>query len=150
MEVEIGIKPKACKEIVEAMKDFLATTYALYLKTQTAHWNVVGKEFFSLHLLFEKQYEEMADGVDEIAERIRSLGSAVEANFTEFKKRSLIVDGKGKWVAELLQGHETIARMGRPLITKTQELHDDVTADLLIRRMAFHEKAAWMLRSQLE
>ena len=155
MEVEIGIEKKACEEVAETLSRFLADTYALYLKTQNFHWNLVGPEFISLHLLFEKQYEDMADGVDEIAERIRSLGIYVQASFSAFQKKASIPESNHKisskqMLKELLDGHEAICRLGRPLITRTQELHDDITADLVIRRMAFHEKAAWMLRSHLE
>ena len=155
MEIEIGISKKGLHEVAEAMRTFLATTYALYLKTQNFHWNLVGMEFFSLHKLFEMQYEEMAEGVDEIAERVRSLGSYVDGSFSSFGKRSLISDCNKmlpakKMIKELLEGHEEICRFGRPLITRTQELHDDITGDLIIKRMAFHEKAAWMLRSHLQ
>jgi starvation-inducible DNA-binding protein len=50
---------------------------------------------------------------------------------------------------ELVEAHEAICRMGRPLIPRFQELHDEVSADLLIKRLTFHEKASWMLRSHL-
>ncbi len=155
MDIENGLTKKVREEVAESLTDLLATVYALYLKTQNFHWNVVGPQFFSLHLLFEKHYEEMADGVDELAERVRSLGSYVDASFSAYKKRSLIADcnqmkSAEKMIKELIDGHETVCRMGRPLITRSQALHDDVTADLVIKRMTFHEKAAWMLRSHLE
>jgi starvation-inducible DNA-binding protein len=140
------------KQIAEALRDFLASTYALYLKTQNYHWNVTGPEFFSLHILFEKQYENMAEGVDELAERIRSLQEPVDGSFSGFAKRSKIKETKPNlpWktmVSELLKGHEIIVELGRPLIPWAQKLHDDITSDLLIKRVAFHEKAAWMLRA---
>lgn len=155
MEVQLGIAKKALNEVIEEMSDFLADSYALYLKTQNFHWNVTGPEFFSLHLLFNKQYDELADAVDEIAERLRSLGAYVDATFSAFHKRSSIPESKKKisakqMIKELLEGHEAISRMGRPLIPKFQELRDEATADLLIKRLGVHEKAAWMLRAHLE
>ncbi len=152
--MEIGLSKKVLSEVIESMNDFLANTYALYLKTQNYHWNVRGPEFYATHLLLETHYEEMAEGTDEIAERIRSLGGLVDATFSAFDKRSKIADTKPSisWkqmIEELVEGHEFISRTGRPLISKTQDLHDDVTSDLLIKRLSFHEKAAWMLRSHL-
>ncbi|MBI5272509.1 MAG: DNA starvation/stationary phase protection protein [Chlamydiia bacterium] len=155
MEVQLGISKPACKSIAEAMQKVLADTYALYLKTQNFHWNLIGPEFFPLHLLFEKQYEDLADAVDEIAERIRAVGFYAEASFSAFAKNTTISEPKGKleskkMVKELLEGHELIAREGKPLIRKFQEFHDEASADLLIKRLGIHEKAAWMLRAHLE
>ena len=59
--------------VIEALEKILADSYALYLKTQNYHWNVTGAEFTSLHLLFESQYTELAEAIDEIAEKIRAL-----------------------------------------------------------------------------
>jgi len=154
MQIELGLSKKALDEVADQLGDFLADTYALYLKSQNFHWNLKGIEFFSLHLLFEKQYEELADAVDEIAERIQSVGAEVEASFSAFHKRTSIPEPKAKRTAkqmlkELLEGHEEISRKGRPMIPRFQELKDEASADLLIKRLGIHEKAAWMLRSHL-
>lgn len=154
MDVDLGLSKKTLQEVIESLNDFLANTYALYLKTQNYHWNVVSPQFFSLHLLFEKQYVEMAAATDEIAERIRALGGVVDATFSAFGKRSKIKETKPnldakKMIEELLIGHESISKLGRPIIQRTQELHDDVTSDLIIKRLSFHEQSAWMLRSHL-
>ena len=155
MQVELGLSKKALDEAAEKLGDVLADTYALYLKSQNFHWNLKGMEFFSLHLLFEKHYEELADAVDEIAERIQSLGAEVEASLGAFHKRTTVPDPKPRRTArqmlkELLEGHEEISRKARPLIPRLQELKDEASADLLIKRLGIHEKAAWMLRSHLE
>lgn len=155
MEIKLGLNKAVQKEVSEALRSFLANTYALYLKTQNFHWNVTGSEFFSLHLLFQKHYEEMAEGIDEIAERVRSLGSYVDGSFSSFQKKASISESNRmipakKMIEELLEGHEEISRMGRPLIHRFQIIHDDVSSDLLIKRLSFHEKAAWMLRSHIE
>jgi starvation-inducible DNA-binding protein len=155
MEVKIGLSKQVLNEVCESLQDYLANTYALYLKTQNFHWNVKGAEFFSLHLLFEKQYKELAEIIDEIAERIVSLGSRVDASFSEFKARSTIAEPKKKILAdqmlkELVMGHEALSAIGRPLVSRFQKLCDDASSDLMIKCNAFHEKAAWMLRSHLE
>jgi len=72
--LDIGLEDESLKDCVEKTSVILAGTYALYLKTQYYHWNVVGAEFYNLHKMFEEQYEELRDAVDDIAERIRTLG----------------------------------------------------------------------------
>ena len=154
MDIKIGLSKTVLSEVCESLQDYLANTYALYLKTQNFHWNVVGPEFFSLHLLFEKHYKELAEGIDEIAERIVSLGSHVDATFSGFEKRLKIKESKNRIPAhqmlkELVEGHEALSTMGRPLVSRFQELHDDASSDMMIKCLAFHEKAGWMLRSHL-
>lgn len=153
--MDIGLSSRASKQIAEELSDLLATTYALYLKTQNFHWNLKGQNFISLHLLFEKNYKEMADAVDEIAERIRSVGFDAEGSFSAFQKRSKIPEAKKalsqqKVIQELLEGHEEICRMGRKMIRLFQvDLKDDISSDLVIKQVSFHDKAAWILRSHL-
>ena len=67
MEANIGIAEQSKISISEGLARLLADTYTLYLKTQNFHWNIRGQEFYSLHLLFEKQYQDMAEAVDEVA-----------------------------------------------------------------------------------
>ena len=155
MKIDIGMSQKGLKEVAEGLSDFLADTYSLYLKTQNFHWNIVGPDFYALHILFEKHYENMAEGIDEIAERIRALGQFAEGSFSAFKKRSSIKEETKavkaeKMITKLIEGHELISRNGRKLIKEAQGHHDEITVDLIIKRLGFHEKAAWMLRSHLE
>lgn len=154
MKIEFGLSQKDLDGVADGLKEVLADTYALYLKTQNFHWNVNGENFFSLHLLFEKQYEEMAEAVDEIAERIRILGSYVEASFERFQQKTQIAASvrmlpAEKMLKELVEDHEKMSRHGRQLIARFEKLNDHASIDLLIRRLLFHEKAAWMLRSHL-
>ncbi len=137
-----------------AMAKVLADLYLLYLKTQNFHWNVTGAAFFSLHLLFEKQYQEMADEIDELAERVRSLGFFVDGTTVAFKKISSIVEEQKvvSWeemVKQLVDGHEVVIRELRNLNFLAEKHRDPGTVDMAGRRLAAHEKALWMLRSQL-
>ena len=74
MKMKSGMTEQGRKKIAEELRHYLADSYAVYLKTQNFHWNVKGPHFFALHLMFEKQYEEMAAAADEIAERVAALG----------------------------------------------------------------------------
>ena len=67
MEIDIGISEQHRRDIVDGLSRLLADTYTLYLKTHNFHWNVTGPMFQTLHLMFEKQYMELAEAVDLIA-----------------------------------------------------------------------------------
>ena len=154
MEHHVGISEQNRLAISEGLTRVLAETYALYLKTQNFHWNVRGSEFYSLHLLFEKQYQEMAEAVDEIAERIRALGFFVDASFSAFSENSSVKEEKKvlnakEMLASLVQGHETLIREGRRVAEIADRELDFATVDMLGRRLGAHEKMAWFLRSQI-
>ena len=153
--VEISIAKVACKELAEQLSLLLADTYALYLKTQNFHWNVKGMRFASLHQLFENQYRGLSDAVDEIAERIRALGYVAPASFTEFLRMTAIEEGNGslpasEMIRHLMVDNEKLSQSIRTFVPKAESGGDQATMDLFSRRMAAHEKAAWMLRSTLE
>jgi starvation-inducible DNA-binding protein len=142
------------KEVVESLKLVLANSYALYLKTQNYHWNVTGPNFNSLHLLFNAQYNDLAVAVDDIAERIRTLDSRVEASFSHFGKTSKIKDGNENanattMVGELAADNETLAKILKETFQIATKVGDDATADLIIGRIEIHQKNVWMLKSSL-
>ncbi len=150
----IAAKNSPCTKIADELTHFLADSYLLYLKTQNFHWNVTGPNFYSLHKLFEEQYQELALAVDEIAERIRSLGCFTRASFSEFSTLSSLKEEKHEVDAQnmlkkLMLDHETLSKHASHLIPKFQKSGDEGTADLLIQRMKSHDKAAWMLKSSL-
>jgi starvation-inducible DNA-binding protein len=155
MKVEIGIDEEARTEIVEGLSALLADTYTLYLKTHGYHWNVTGPDFNSLHLMFEAQYMDMRDAADEIAERIRALGSFAPGSYTELSRLSSIADEEGvpeaqEMVRKLADAHQTLVRGARSLVAKAEAVDDVATADLVTQRIQIHEKTAWMLRSVVD
>ncbi len=155
MQIDIGIEQKARKKISEGVSRLLADSYALYLKTHYYHWNVTGPMFNTLHLMFETQYTELALAVDQIAERIRSLGFPAPGSFTQFSKLSSISEDKGvpsaeEMIRSLVEGQEAVVRTARSIFPAVNKADDQATADLLTQRIQIHEKNAWMLRSMLE
>ena len=140
--------------VANALSRYLASTYFLYLKTQNFHWNVQGESFYSLHGLFEKQYEDLQDATDTLAERIRALGVRAPASFIEFSKLAEIKEEPTiikatDMISQLLADNQMMARFGKEVIKLAETEGDDVTADIITGRMEAHEKAAWMLRSSL-
>lgn len=151
-DIDIGINESNRTEIAEGLKRLLADSYTLYLQTHNFHWNVTGMHFRPLHLMFEEQYTELATAVDEIAERIRTLGVAAPGTYKEFARLSSIqeVDGvpaSGEMVDILTRGHEQVVKTARGVLKVAQEADDESTAALVSDRMRIHEKTAWMLRA---
>ena len=137
-------------KVVDKLSILLADTYALYLKTQNYHWHVKGPQFKSLHELFEAQYLELADAVDEIAERLRILGHLAPATFKAFEALKTIKDGVStatadQMVKELADDHAILVRDLNQSITLAQASHDEGTVNLLANQISKHEKAHWML-----
>ncbi|MDX1902227.1 MAG: DNA starvation/stationary phase protection protein [Gammaproteobacteria bacterium] len=140
------------KALINGLSSLLADTYTLYLKTQNFHWHVTGPLFHSLHRMFEEQYNELANAVDELAERIRTLGAKAPASFAEFLKLSSIKEASEEhnaadMVHALLLDHEKMVKHLEKLIPVAQKINDEGTLDLLIMRTEVHQKTAWMLRS---
>lgn len=149
--MNIGIADADRKSITEGLLDFLGETYGLYTKTHSFHWNVTGPMFDMLHKLFDVHYNELWIATDEIAERVRTLGEFVPADFATRTTITLSanVPTAESMIAELVEGHEAVIRSARKVLPLAQEAGDEVTVGLLTDRMAIHEKTAWMLRSLL-
>ena len=152
--IDIGIPEAQLTDIVEGLSKVLADTYTLYLKTHNYHWNVVGPMFLSLHAMFEVEYNELALAVDEIAERIRALGAPAPASYHQFAALTIVPEDTDfpdaqEMVRRLVSAHEATARTIRTLMPLAEGAPDQVSVDLLVRRLDVHEKTAWMLRSIL-
>lgn len=155
MAIKTGLTAGQYKIVAEQLAKLLADSYFLSLKTQNFHWNVESIHFHSLHLMFEAQYEELSEAIDEIAERIRALGHPTPASFKSFSKITDIkevssVPSSKEMLEQLLADHETICRNIRVSLKVVQKANDEGTADMMIARLMAHEKTAWMLRSTLE
>ena len=128
----------------------LASTYVLYLKAQNYHWNVEGENFYSLHKLFEEQYNDLALAADEIAERIRFLGEKAVGTYKEYLDLSVIDEGDNKlkasdMVKDLSNDQSKITKLLREVANDFED--DDATNDLMVGRISIHEKNEWMLRT---
>ena len=126
----------------------LSTTYSLLIKTQNFHWNVEGAGFYSLHKLFEEQYQNLSKAVDTIAERLRALGFRAPASMGEFLKHTLISENQKAthskdMLKELIESHQIIESFLRNSLKNINE--DPVTEDLFLERLSFHENSRWFL-----
>ena len=152
LEINIGIETADRNEIAQGLKRLLADSYTLYLMTHNFHWNVTGPQFRELHLLFEEQYTELATAVDEIAERIRTLGVIAPGTYKQFSELSSIeevddIPPAQAMITILRSAHEQVVRTCRAVLSTAQGADDESSAALISDRMRLHEKTAWMLRA---
>ncbi len=156
MEAKIGIKPEDLAQVAHSLNRLLADEHVLYIKTRNAHWNVVGPDFHAQHLFFEEQYGQLAGLIDEVAERVRSLGHYAVATMTEYLKLTHLTEQSREkndspgFIKELMEDHETIIIHLRENINRyANDWHDLGTSDFITGLMETHEKMAWMLRAHL-
>jgi starvation-inducible DNA-binding protein len=131
----------------------LADSYTLFNATQVCHWNVAGPRFAALHELFEDQYTELAEAIDEIAERIRALGFYTRGTLRELLAATQIPDAPGlkttdQMLGHLIDGHQRLVAGLAEVRGVAGELGDEATLDLLITRTRVHEKTIWMMKAQ--
>jgi starvation-inducible DNA-binding protein len=144
-------------EISELMKEVLADQFVLYAKARNYHWNVTGPYFFSLHDVFEKIYDELAEDIDSVAERIRALGSKSPGTLKEFLSLSTLHEEPGKYpdhvsmVQNIVNDFETITEKINSAASKMQnEYKDEVSASMFYGLAEKYQKTVWVLESFLE
>ena len=156
MEPKIGITSQNRRNVIEILKKLVSDEYVLYTKTRNCHWNVTGPQFNDLHKFFETQYEELDVIIDDVAERIRELGSNSIATLTEFSKNARLKEEPNNYpdaktmLGNLLNDQESVIRSLRVDLESCTKYQDAGTADFLTGLMEQHEKMAWMLRSFVE
>lgn len=156
--IDIGIEADDRKKIAQGLSSYMSDAFTLYLKTHNFHWNVTGPMFNSLHLMFEAQYTEQWNALDDVAERIRALGFNAPGSYAEFIRLSSIREEPGlseapdwrEMVRQLVVGNEAVCRSARAVLDVADDADDEPTEDLMIQRLQTHEKNAWMLRSLLQ
>jgi starvation-inducible DNA-binding protein len=157
MKPDLGVSKNQQQDVTNILKIVLADESILYQKLRNYHWNVTGPMFLSLHKAFENQYNEIADVVDEVAERIRQFGVFAPGTLEEFKQITRLSEQPGvvpdakAMVANLVVDHEAIIRNLRGDIEMIDKKDDEVgAADLLTGILQQHQKMAWMLRMVVE
>jgi starvation-inducible DNA-binding protein len=157
MKTNLGLTDETRLEVGQMLNLLLADESVLYATTRDYHWNVTGPNFHTLHLQFEAQYNQVADSIDQIAERARAIGVGARGNWADLGKaaRCSAEPGIGlaaeHMVGELLALHEDlIVQLRADSEACAVRFKDAGTADFLTGLMEQHEKTAWMLRAQIE
>ena len=146
--------PATADTVVQHLTKVLADTYVLGVKTHGAHWNVTGADFFRLHGVFDEQYHALLLAADDIAERVRALGSVVPGSMRQLLEHSAIGEPSVGYDAMVVQAlrddHRQLATRCRAAIPVAEAADDKGSADLLTGRSLAHDKTAWMLTATLD
>jgi starvation-inducible DNA-binding protein len=151
-----GLDESVCAAGAAGLNQILADTLTMRDLYKKHHWQVAGPTFYQLHLLFDKHYEEQAELVDELAERIQMLGGvsiAMAHDVAELTRIPRPPKGREEppaQITRLLEAHEIILKEARRLAREAAEHGDDGTNDLLISDVIrTHEEQVWFLAEHL-
>lgn len=152
--LKLGLSAEAVSKMQPALVALLADEHVLYVKTRNYHWNVTGAGFYATHRFFEELYDKLSDRIDDIAERLRSLGHVAPGAMKTFLAQARLTEDTTvptqlQMMTHLLTDHETLIRQLRTDIALANEVNDTGTADFLTGLIEAHEKEAWLLRAHL-
>jgi len=150
----IGLDSTKSKELAEKLNELLANYSIFYQNTRGYHWNIKGEKFFELHLKFEELYNDFLLKIDEVAERILTLGHTPLHNYSDYKKLSKIVESKQvsdgiQAVGDVLASFKTIITIQRELLELSANANDEGTNALMSDYIRMQEKLVWMYSSFL-
>ncbi len=155
MKVNIGISENNRQAVALELNKLLADEHVLYNKTRNYHWSIEGPSFMEFHKLYEQQYTDLAEVIDEIAERIRTIGHFAEGRLKELVQLASLDEpaaptDQASQIANLEGDHEILIQRLRHLVPVFNDDYKDIgSADFLTGLLKQHEKMAWMLRSYL-
>lgn len=153
---EIALKGTKVKPVVDELNDLLANYHIYYQNVRGCHWNVKGQNFFTLHIKFEELYTQALVAIDEIAERVLTLGKPPYSTLqkyievSEIKQVETIGMKANDMVKTVVDNLDKLIAKERELMDTSEKAGDDGTNDLINKHMQFLEKANWMFRSFLE
>lgn len=151
----IGLDNSKAKHLSEKLNELLANYSIFYQNTRGYHWNIKGEKFFELHLKFEELYNDLLLKIDEIAERILTLGHTPKHNYTDYRTISKIIESSQvsdgiKAVEDILASFQTIIILQRELLTLSSDADDEGTNALMSDYVREQEKLVWMYSSFLK
>ncbi|AKP53150.1 Dps family protein [Cyclobacterium amurskyense] len=151
---QIGLDTAKSKSLAEGLNNLLADYMMFYQNTRGLHWNIKGDKFFELHLKFEELYNDLLLKVDEVAERILTLGATPLHTFDDYKGAAKIkslknVSNGKEGVQSILEALETIILEQRELLSLSADADDEGTNALMSDYIREQEKLVWMYSSFL-
>ncbi len=136
--------------LVGKLNSLLASYQVAYFNIRSSHWMIKGENFFELHKVFEKAYNDATVKIDEIAERILTLGGTPLLTATEMIKRSTVNENgengkQEKCVADMLHDLKALAVIENQIVKLADEQEDVVTTDQMTKYLGEQQKISWML-----
>jgi len=151
----IGLDKDKSEKLAKKLNILLANYSVFYQNTRGYHWNIKGDKFFELHLKFEELYNDLLLKIDEVAERILTLGHSPEHNFTQYHKNASVKESEKvtdglKAVEQILASFKTIITMQRELLNLSADANDEGTNALMSDYIRAQEKLVWMYSAYLK
>lgn len=145
----IGLDKGKAKQLAEKLNELLANYSIFYQNTRGYHWNIKGEKFFELHLKFEELYNDLLLKIDEVAERILTLGHTPKHNYSGYRtsskiKESVQVSDGVKAVEDILASFQTIIILQREILNMSANAGDEGTNALMSDYIRAQEKLVWM------
>jgi len=150
----IGLDAVASQELSSILNDLLANYTVFYQNVRGYHWNVKGDKFFELHLKFEELYDDLFLKIDEIAERILTLGSTPDHRSSKYLEAALIKEtsevNDGKMAVEnIVSSFQELLLKQRTILTLSADINDEGTNSMMSDYIREQEKLVWMYSSFL-
>lgn len=150
----IGLDKEITKQLVTELNALLSSYQIQYMNARGFHWNIKGENFFELHTKFEEIYNDLLLKVDEIAERILTLGGEPLHGFSDYLTNSNIPEAKNisagrEAISNLLTGFSELITTQRSLLSLAGDAEDEGTASLMSDYIKEQEKLVWMLNAYL-
>lgn len=150
----IGLKEDDCQKISEKLNILLANYSVFYQNTRGSHWNIKGEQFFTLHPKFEELYNNLVLKIDEIAERILTLGATPAHNYSDYLNVSTIKESKevtdgNKSIEIILNSFKVVIELQRELLDMSEKAGDEGTNSQMSDYITEQEKEVWMYSSFL-
>ena len=151
----IGLDKKKSKQLADKLNVLLANYSIFYQNTRGFHWNIKGDKFFELHLKFEELYNDLLLKIDEVAERILTLGFNPEHNYSSYarvsavKESARVTDGI-KSVEQILHAFREIIIIQREILELSADARDEGTNALMSDYIRAQEKQVWMYSAFLK
>ncbi len=139
---------------VNGLNQLLADLHVYYMNLRGLHWNVKGKSFFQLHAEYENQYNNVAEKIDEVAERLLQLDSKPENRFSELLKVATLKEENNKvneveGMKLILDTLKVLIAKEREIIAAAEEANDEVTTAMMSDFLVGQEKSVWMVNAYL-
>ncbi len=150
----IGLNQQQGNQLCTLLNELLSNYQVFYMNARGYHWNIKGDKFFELHIKFEELYNDSLVKIDEIAERILTLGNTPIHSFSDYVQKAAIKETKNvkdgkKAVANILDGFRTILTIERKILDLADKTGDEGTNALVSDYISQQEKLVWMYSSYL-
>lgn len=150
----IGLNKDSAESLANKLNQLLANYQVFYMNVRGFHWNVRGEKFFELHVKFEETYNDLLLKIDEVAERILTLGQRPRHAYSAYLESSQIAEVKDvhdgrECVQQVLNSYQVVIALQREILQLAGDANDEGTASLMSDYIKEQEKTAWMLNAYL-